>query len=108
MLRKTMPKAELKLWSELRRKNLLGQKFRRQYGIGPYVLDFYCPKIKLAVEVDGDSHTDDNLIYDDDRQDFIESYGVKSLRFTNEDIFENVDSVVDEIYETIQGLTKRK
>lgn len=101
-----MPGAEIILWSNLRRKQLLDQRFRRQYGIGPYVIDFYCPKLKLAIEVDGDSHTDDVIPYDDDRQEFIESYGVTFLRFTNEDIYENLDGVLTTIFESIQSLQR--
>ena len=53
-LRRNMTKAELMIWSKLRRKQVCGYKFRRQYGVGSYIIDFYCPKIKLAVEIDGD------------------------------------------------------
>ncbi|MBI3005488.1 MAG: endonuclease domain-containing protein [Ignavibacteriales bacterium] len=106
MLRKSMPKAEIILWSNLRRKQLLDQRFRRQYGIGSYVIDFYCPKLKLAIEVDGDTHTDETIPYDNDRQEFIESYGVRFLRFTNEDIYENLDGVLTTIFETIQSLQR--
>ena len=52
-LRKSQTDAEKKLWSKLRNKNIFGYKFYRQYGIGPYIADFYCPKLKLAVEADG-------------------------------------------------------
>ena len=101
-----MPGAEIILWSNLRRKQLLDQRFRRQYGIGPYVIDFYCPKLELAIEVDGDTHTDDAIAYDDNRQDFIESYGVRFLRFTNADVYENIDGVLTTIFETIQSLQR--
>jgi very-short-patch-repair endonuclease len=55
-LRKEMPLAEVILWSQLRAKQLLGMKFRRQHGVGPYVLDLYCPEARLAIEVDGETH----------------------------------------------------
>lgn len=55
-LRSEMPKAELILWGHLRSKNLSGYKFRRQYSIKGYIVDFFCPAVKLAIEVDGDSH----------------------------------------------------
>jgi very-short-patch-repair endonuclease len=63
-------------------------------------------QLKLAIEVDGDSHTDDAIPYDDNRQEFIESYGVRFLRFTNEDIYENLDGVLTTIFETIQSLQR--
>ena len=56
-LRNDAPKAEQRLWEFLRNSQLNGLKFRRQYGIGPYVVDFYCPKLRLAIEIDGDSAT---------------------------------------------------
>ena len=51
-----MPKAEVILWEKLSRKQMHGYKFRRQYGVDQYILDFYCPRLKLAIEIDGDSH----------------------------------------------------
>ena len=101
-----MPKAEIILWSKLRRKQLQDERFRRQYSIGSYVVDFYCPSLKLAIEVDGDSHTDASMYHDQERQEFIESYGIRFLRFTNDDVCENLEWVLDEIYETIEHLTK--
>ena len=83
-LRNDMPAAETFIWSKLRRKQIHGFKFRRQYGVGPYVIDFYCPALKLAVEIDGDSHfSADAKNYDEQRQAFIESFGIRFLRFTN-------------------------
>lgn len=55
-LRRNMTKAEVLLWLQLKNRKMLGQRFLRQYGIHAYVVDFYCPKLKLAIEVDGESH----------------------------------------------------
>ena len=97
-LRKSMPAAEALLWSKIRAKRLLGRKFRRQYSVGPYVVDFYCPELKLAVEVDGDSHFQPGALEKDQRrQAFIESFDIKFLRFTNEDVTRNTDGVLDVI-----------
>jgi very-short-patch-repair endonuclease len=64
-LRKEMPKAEVLLWSRLRARQLLGVKFRRQYSVGPYCIDFHCVEEKLGVEVDGESHfTSEAKLYD--------------------------------------------
>lgn len=83
------------MWSKLRAKRLLGRKFRRQYSIGPYVVDFYCPGLKLAVEIDGDSHFQPGMEDQDRRrQAFIESCGVQFLRFTNEEVTRNLDGVL--------------
>jgi hypothetical protein len=57
-LRKALPAAELILWSKLKSRQVNGWKFRRQFGVGPYVVDFYCPALKLAIEIDGDSTFD--------------------------------------------------
>ena len=88
LLRNQSPPAEQRLWFRLRNRQLLGYRFRRQYGIGRYVLDFYCPQIGLAIEIDGDSHFQPGAPeYDRQRQDYIESLGIHFLRFTNTDVF---------------------
>jgi very-short-patch-repair endonuclease len=103
-LRRTMSKAEIILWKELSRKQLHGTIFRRQYSIDQYVIDFYCPHLKLAIEIDGDSHfmpgAED---YDKGRQEYIEAYGIQFLRFTNSDIYENIDGVCQTIWEKIEN-----
>ena len=97
-LRGDSPTAELRIWSSLRRKNISGYRFRRQYSVGPYVLDFYCPALKLAVEIDGDSHFIGDAIEDDKRrQSFIESFGIHFLRFTNQGVYDNLNGVLETI-----------
>ena len=96
-LRKEPPRPEAHLWYCLRR-NQLGVRFRRQHGIGGYVVDFYCPKAALVVEIDGDSHYfDTGREKDRERDDYLASLGLKVLRFTNRDVMENRDAVVAEI-----------
>ena len=90
-----MPPAEIILWSKLKQSQLNGYKIRRQYGIGTYVVDFYCPTARLAIELDGESHYQDDAVeYDRQRQRFIESHGHKVIRFTNGQIFEDIDQVL--------------
>ncbi len=96
LLRNNMPPAEWILWKKINNKQLSGYKFRRQYSIKQFVIDFYCPELKLAIEIDGDSHID-AMEYDNNRQKYIESFGIKFLRFTNLEIYENLDKVVEEI-----------
>jgi len=97
-LRNESPTAELRIWSSLRRKNISGYRFRRQYSVGPYVLDFYCPALKLAVEIDGDSHFIGDAVEDDKRrQSFIESFGIHFLRFTNQEVYDNLNGVLETI-----------
>ena len=98
ILRTNMPKAEVILWSKLKNKGLDEYKFRRQYSVGKFVVDFYCPRLKLAIEVDGDSHfCEESEVLDKERQNFIESFGISFLRFTNREIYENLNEVLAEI-----------
>jgi len=104
-LRKTMPKAEQLLWSQLRNKRLEGYKFHRQYSVDQYILDFYCPKIKLGIEVDGSSHfRDSSPQKDDQRTTHLETYGIQIARFTNYDIYENMDGVLNHILNRLTQL----
>ena len=79
-----MPEAEIILWSKLKGKQVYGCKFRRQYSVGSYIIDFYCPKLKLAIEVDGTSHFQPgSKTKDNDRQKYIETYGIHFLSKTS-------------------------
>ena len=103
---KRMPRAEVLLWSKLRGQQLSGLRFRRQYSVGPYVLDFYCPEAKLAVEVDGDIHFGDGAEERDaERQLYIGSFGIRFIRCTNEDVYKNIEGVLEEIERV--GLERR-
>ena len=93
-LRSEVSDYEKILWRKLRRSQL-GVKFRRQYGIGRYVVDFFCPSIKLAIEIDGESHGEDNNPqYDKRRQEYIEAFGIHFLRFSNMDVRDNLEDVL--------------
>ena len=95
-LRSHATPAEAVLWKMLKGRNADGMKFRRQQGIGPYVLDFYCPELRLCVELDGSSH-DYKYEYDEQRTEFLQNQGIRVLRFSNEQVWQGLDSVVDEI-----------
>jgi very-short-patch-repair endonuclease len=72
----------------------MGVKFRRQHGIGHYIADFYCPELKLVIEVDGDSHSSaDAQTYDAIRNDFMVSLGITTLRFTNDEVMHNIEGI---------------
>ena len=94
-LRKAENLAEALLWKELRAKKL-GVQFLRQRPIGNYVVDFYCHRLNLAIEIDGVSH-DSKVGRDDIRQVTLESKGVRFLRFADRDVRYNLDSVLCEI-----------
>jgi 5-methyltetrahydrofolate--homocysteine methyltransferase/ATP-dependent helicase HrpA len=90
-LRKNQTKAEQILWKKLRSKQFAGFKFRRQHGIGPYIVDFCSPSNSIVVEVDGDIHDlPDQTIIDRMRQQEIESLGFKIIRYHNKEILENL------------------
>ncbi|WP_019487914.1 endonuclease domain-containing protein [Kamptonema formosum] len=106
-LRREMTKAEKLLWEKLKSQQLENCKFRRQYSVDKFVIDFYSPEIKLAIEVDGDSHFQDGAIeYDAERQTFIESVGINFLRFTNDEVYHNLEGVIEVIAGKIQLLRR--
>jgi len=96
VLRINQTKAEGYLWRRLRGKRLDGFKFYRQFSIGNFILDFYCPKSNLAVEVDGGQHVN-NRGYDRDRTKSLSADGIKVLRFWNNEVLMNIDGVLHEI-----------
>jgi very-short-patch-repair endonuclease len=97
-LRNSMPDAEVILWSRLQGRQLLGCKFRRQYSVGSFTIDFYSVEVKLGIELDGDSHFQPGAAeYDRKRQQFIESFGIRILRILITDIYENLDGVLEMI-----------
>jgi len=101
-----LPLAEIILLDKLKGRQLEGYKLRRQYSVEDFIIDFYCPELKLAVEVDGDSHyTDDAPLSDRKRETKIETFGIRFLRFTNRDIYENVEGVLLKIGERIKQIT---
>jgi very-short-patch-repair endonuclease len=76
-LRRNQTDAEKTFWSHVRSKQFHGLKFFRQYSIGPYILDFYCPKLKLAIELDGGGHNEnDHLEYDAVRTEYLKAQGI--------------------------------
>ncbi|WP_275423383.1 endonuclease domain-containing protein [Geomonas subterranea] len=102
-LRQHMTDAEQLLWYCLRRKQLSGFRFRRQHPIEKYVLDFYCPEARLAVELDGGQHNQTkNALRDRGRSDFLETQGVCVLRVWNHEVFANLEGVLERIYEVLQ------
>lgn len=89
--------AENILWEKLRRSNT-GFKFFRQYSVDGYVMDFYCPKRKLAIEIEGSIHKEIKVInYDRFRYRYLESFGIKFLKFSNQEIYEKIGEVIKNI-----------
>ena len=95
-LRNNLTAAEAFLWKHLKNKQLHGRRFRRQFGVGNYILDFYCPAEKLVVELDGDSHYSEKGIARDLKRDkFLNSLGIKVIRFENCEVFDNIEGVLE-------------
>jgi very-short-patch-repair endonuclease len=105
-LRNNPTDAEKRLWYYLKGKQLSGYKFRRQYGVDHFILDFYCPALKLGIEVDGSVHDQQEIVaYDKERQMYIESFGITILRIKNEQVLNEIDDVLNWIENKISELT---
>ena len=98
-LRKVGEASEAVLWKCLKSRQMLGYKFRRQFSVGSYILDFYSPEAKLCIELDGAGHyTLDGVKYDRQREAFLfKECGIKTLRFENKDLYYNLEGVLNEI-----------
>lgn len=105
-LRKNMTKSETVFWKYIKGKNL-GYLFRRQHSIGKYIVDFYCPFLKLIIEVDGITHLDED-IYENDiiRQKYLENLGLKVLRFSSEEILLNLHPLLENLFTFCQEREK--
>lgn len=97
-LRNNLTPAEATLWKALKAAQINGLKFRRQHGIGPYVMDFYCPSIKLCIELDGEVHNMHGAyLHDSERTRFLNENGVTVMRFENEIVFKNINAIIESI-----------
>lgn len=97
-LRNNATSAEAILWRALKGKQVAGIKFRRQFGVGPYVLDFYCPEIRLGIELDGGVHkTSYTYEYDEMRTRFMAENRIRVMRFDNEVVYKNIQGVIEAI-----------
>ena len=106
-LRKRSTLTEVILWQKLRAGQIKGYKFNRQKPLSNYIVDFYCKKLNLVIEVDGSSHfVDDAPIRDKERQEILESMGLQFLRFDDEDVKQNISFVMRVIYEFIEDWEK--
>lgn len=97
-LRRRQTPAETKLWRHLRDRRLGGFKFRRQHPIGRFFVDFYCAACRLVVEIDGDSHAE-QVEYDTARTQRLESRGCRVIRFTNREVCNQLEAVLEAILE---------
>jgi very-short-patch-repair endonuclease len=101
-LRNSLTPAEALLWKSLQRRQLMGKKFRRQYGVGSYIVDFYCPECQLAIELDGERHFSITIDdYEHARTGFLEERGLRVIRFENNEVLEDIEAVVDTIRQNL-------
>ncbi len=97
-----MTEAERKIWTKVRRKQLKEFQFFRQKPIGNYIVDFYCPKARLIIEIDGGQHYETHNKISDRKRDLeFKNLGFKVIRFTNLDILRNINGVMEEIYKIL-------
>ena len=109
LLRKTETPTEHILWKHLKGKQLDGFRFRRQHGFGPYVLDFYCPQLRLCIELDGEVHdTPQQQEKDEIRTEFLQTQRIDVLRLRNEEVEKNVEQVLEIIKQYIYDREKIK
>ena len=99
-LRRTMTDAEREIWHHLRNRAFMGHKFRRQHPIGPYIVDFACPERRLVVELDGGQH---DVSKDAGRTHHLQAIGFKVLRFWNNDVFRQQDTVLAMIFDALSS-----
>ncbi len=105
-LRNNLTPAEIRLWTYLKNKQLEGRKFRRQHSIGNYIVDFYCPQEKLAIEIDGSVHKNSvNENYDLARTKFLNSNDITVIRFDNNEIFQDIENVLTAITKNFNKTT---
>ena len=98
--RRSPTDAEARLWLYIRRRQLAGQRFRRQHPIGPYIADFACFERQLVIELDGDQH-DANRQYDQRRDRYMTARGFQVLRFPSYRVFNDLEAVLDTIHEAL-------
>jgi len=106
ILRDSITESENLLWCRIRNRQIMNLKFRRQHGIGEYIADFYCPEIKLVIEIDGVRHfTDEGRDYDRIRTKFMDCLEIRTLRFSNSEITNDIEKVLKKIKAEILNLT---
>ena len=102
-MRSNMTNEEMKLWSIIRAHRFYGYKFKRQVLIGNYIVDFLCPEKNLIIEIDGGQHNEfDNFLEDEKRTKYLKNNGYRIIRFWNNEIRENIESVCEVIKENLE------
>jgi very-short-patch-repair endonuclease len=101
-LRQNLTDSELSLWRRLRGKQLAGVQFYRQKAIGNYIVDFYAPRARLVIEIDGSQHLEPHQAAKDrERDEYLRRFGLMVLRFNSRQVLKETEAVVELIYQTI-------
>ena len=109
LLRKNPTRAEQKLWEHLKDRQIEKEKFRRQHPFKKFAGDLYCYKLRLVIEVDGDSHNQPSQIfYDNDRTEILEGERLIIIRFSNEAVMNSIETVLDEIRTKVRELQSNR
>lgn len=107
-LRNNQTPAEKLLWKHISHDKILGLRFLRQYSVGPYILDFYCAKLCLGIEVDGEVHKGvERKLYDEDREKYLKSLGIHIIRFWNDDILNDTKNTFKKLLSKIDSLKSK-
>jgi very-short-patch-repair endonuclease len=98
-LRGNLTEAEKAFWRKVRNRQFNGMRFFRQYSIGPYILDFYCPTVKIAIELDGGQHNQsEKKEYDEARSEYLKMQGINVIRFWNHEVLIDMQSVLNKLH----------
>lgn len=99
--RRKLTKAEANIWYQLLKNKKIGYKFTKQKPLNRFVLDFYCSELLIAIEVDGSSHIKKEN-YDNERDKFLNCLNIKTIRFTNDEVFNNINKVKNELIKILE------
>ena len=103
-LRSKLTPAEATLWRSLKKRQLKGRKFRRQFGVGVYILDFYCVEEKLCIELDGAYHfTEEGLLHDAKRDEYLKQKGIRVVHIENQHVFDRHEDMLELIMDHFNG-----
>jgi len=101
-LRKNQTDAERAFWAHVRNRRFHGMRFLRQYSVGPYILDFYCPQMRVAIELDGGQHNrPEGSKYDVERSEYLRDHGIDVLRFWDHEVLQNMQGVLARVEERV-------
>ena len=104
-LRNNSTLSEVLFWNEIKGKQILGYQFLRQKPIGNYIVDFYCPKLKIAIEIDGESHGYKKaMLRDEVKEKYLSKIGIELIRYDDYDVKSNIGAIINHLIDWIHNL----